>query len=190
MGESAPKEGKQSTVDHSIPMHFTPEKTTHASKQNPPSRTPLPVPEPASGCLGYHIWQNLNTGEQTWRPARPSVEADPVAGHFISDSGHPLPLTERAVAIVKKERISWTGELQAAFQDAIRQLGNEATPKPIMKVHSAQLLPACLVSLSLQALHDRGFTNVTRDHVSSHLQKHKLKQSHSASSKPKKTAKQ
>jgi len=115
--------------------------------------------------VDYHVWQNLSTGECVLRPAQPSLgipqrQMSGNASRVSSRMEAPGHRQRIGGEEAKRERISWTGELQEVFEHAVHELGNDATPKPIMKI-----------------LHERGYHYVTREHVSSHLQKYRLKKS-------------
>lgn len=144
----------------------------------PPTQLGSVVRQTERPGIDYHVWQNLSTGECVLRPAQPSPPigippSGPMTHQLLPGSpsprlvpgmespSHPQPM---GLDEGRRERMSWTGELQEIFEHAVAELGNEATPKPIMKI-----------------LHERGYHYVTREHVSSHLQKYRLKKSTSES---------
>lgn len=144
-GESSVSQSSQSTQTETT---TAPVMTVVNASESPSTQEALTETDYIGA--GYHVWQNLSTGECVLRPVQPSPSVGIPPSTTLT--GQLPPSTEIVLCgecadrlrsgEAKRVRISWTGELQKIFEQAVKNLGSEATPKPIMKVIHVLALPS------------------------------------------------
>ncbi|XP_051118122.1 two-component response regulator ARR11-like [Andrographis paniculata] len=124
-------------------------------------------PKPIQENEARYLWQYV-IGKQQQQQQQPKLVTEEQHGHEFVHAGpsssskrkrsdRELSSYEQGEASPKKERVLWNDELHDKFCEVIQQLGgiDEATPKLIEKAMNTPWL--------------------TRQHISSHLQKYRLK---------------